>query len=377
MIPLNHNLAALRRSPIRAYTNLANAIPGCIKLTIGEPEQDTPENIRAAAAAALEAGKTHYAPNQGIPALRQAVAEFETGRGHTVSADQVLITVGATQGLYTALTGMLNPGEEVIIPAPGFVLYESIVLAAGGVPKFLDLSKTDFQIRQQSLLPLVTEKTKAIILNSPNNPTGVVLDEESLAAVKAAILGKPIFLICDNVYQALCDIPCPCLSTDPELDGQVLVSQSFSKPWAMTGWRVGYLTAPRYVMDRLLLLSAATIASVPTFVQHAAVEALRTDPTPLAATFRRRREYVARRLREMNISFPNPQGAFYVFADIRPFGLTSDEFCTRMIKEAGVAAVPGSCFGVEGFVRLSCCCSDDDLREGLDRMEGFIRNLPR
>jgi len=271
MIPLNHNLAALRRSPIRAYTNLANAIPGCIKLTIGEPEQDTPENIRAAAAAALEAGKTHYAPNQGIPALRQAVAEFETGRGHTVSADQVLITVGATQGLYTALTGMLNPGEEVIIPAPGFVLYESIVLAAGGVPKFLDLSKTDFQIRQQSLLPLVTEKTKAIILNSPNNPTGVVLDEESLAAVKAAILGKPIFLICDNVYQALCDIPCPCLSTDPELDGQVLVSQSFSKPWAMTGWRVGYLTAPRYVMDRLLLLSAATIASVPTFVQHAAV----------------------------------------------------------------------------------------------------------
>ena len=204
----------------------------------------------------------------------------------------------------------------------------------------------------------------------------MVLDEESLAAVKEAVLGKEIAVICDNVYQLLADGPCPDLSLDPELREQTLVCQSFSKPWAMTGWRVGYLTAPLALMERLLLLSAATVASVPTFIQAAAVEALKTDTAPMAEVFRRRRAFVCGRLRQMGLSFPEPQGAFYVFPDIRPYGLSGDEFCTRMIREAGVAAVPGSCFGVEGFIRLSCCCSDEDLREGLDRLEGFIRNLP-
>ena len=375
MIGAKHDLMALRRSAIRVYTNLANSVPGCVKLTIGEPDRDTPENIRAAAAAALAAGKTHYAPNQGIPALRQAIAAYETARGHAVTADRVLVTVGATQALYTALTGLLEPGDEVIIPVPGFVLYESIVLAAGAVPKFLDISKTDFQIRREALSELITPRTKAIVLNSPNNPTGTVLDEGSIAAVKEAVLGKDIALICDNVYQLLSDIPCPDLSLDPELREQTLVCQSFSKPWAMTGWRVGYLTAPEALMERLLLLSAANIASVPTFVQEAAVEALRTDPAPLAEIFRRRRAFVCSRLREMGLSFPEPHGAFYVFPDIRPYGLSGDEFCTRMIREAGVAAVPGSCFGVEGFIRLSCCCSDEDLKEGLDRLEKFLKTL--
>lgn len=376
MIPLNQNLSGLRRSAIRVYTNLAAATPGCIKLTLGEPDMDTPANIRAAAAAALEAGQTHYAPNQGTSELRRSVAEYETRRGNAVTEEQVLITIGATQALCAALTGILNPGEEVIIPTPGFVLYESIVLAAGGRPVFLDVSKTDFQITEEALAAVLTPKTKAIVLNSPNNPTGVVLNGESIAAVKRAVLGKPIFVICDNVYNLLCDGDAPDLSTDPECAGQTLVCQSFSKPWAMTGWRVGYLTAPAYVMDRLLLLSAATIASVPTFVQAAAVEAMNTDPRPLAEIFRSRREYVTGRLRKMGLPFPEPRGAFYVFPDIRQFGMTSDEFCTRMIREAGVAAVPGSCFGLEGYVRLSCCCSDENLREGLDRMEHFLAALP-
>ena len=377
MIPLNQNLSGLRRSAIRVYTNLANATPGCIRLTLGEPDMETPANIRAAAAAALEAGQTHYAPNQGTLELRRAVAEYETRRGNAVTENQVLVTIGATQALYTALTGILNPGEEVIIPTPGFVLYESIVLAAGGRPVFLDVSRDDFQITEKNLVALITPKTKAIVLNSPNNPTGVVLNGESIAAVKRAVLGKPIFVICDNVYNLLCDGDAPNLSTDPACAGQVMVCQSFSKPWAMTGWRVGYLTAPGYVMDRLLLLSAATIASVPTFLQAAAVEALRTDPGPLADTFRRRREYVTGRLKSMGLPFPEPRGAFYVFPDIRRFGLGSDEFCTRMIREAGVAAVPGSCFGLEGYIRISCCCAENDLREGMNRMEQFLATLPR
>ena len=376
MIRATQDLMALRRSAIRVYTNLANSVPGCVRLTIGEPDLDTPPNIRAAAAAALEAGLTHYAPNQGTLALRRAIAAFETARGNAVSEDQVLVTVGATQALYTALTGILEPGDEVIVPVPGFVLYESIILAAGAVPRSLDISRTGFQIRREALSELITAKTRAIVLNSPNNPTGVVLDEESIAAVKEAVLGRDIAVICDNVYQLLSDIPCPDLSLDPELREQTLVCQSFSKPWAMTGWRVGYLTAPQGLMERLLLLSAANIASVPTFIQAAAEEALKTDTAPMAEVFRRRRSFVCRRLREMGLSFPEPQGAFYVFPDIRPYGLSGDEFCTRMIREAGVAAVPGSCFGVEGFIRLSCCCSDEDLTEGLDRLERFIRNLP-
>lgn len=375
MIPMNPNLEKLRRSPIRLYTNLANATPGCVKLTIGEPDMATPENIRAAAAAALEQGLTHYAPNQGTAELRRAIADFETSRGYAVTDAQVLVTVGATQALYTALTGILEPGDEVIIPTPGFVLYESIVLAAGATPKFLDLSKTEFQIRGDALFPLVTEKTRAMILNSPNNPTGVVLDEESMAAVKKAVLGKPIAIICDNVYQALSDVSCPDLSLDPELKAQVLVCQSFSKPWAMTGWRVGYLIAPEYMMEKLVLLNAAAIASVPTFIQAAAVEALRTSPEPLAKVFRRRREYVCRRLRQMELEFPQPGGAFYVFPSIEKYGMGSDEFCTRLIREAKVAAVPGSCFGTEGHIRLSCCCSDGDLQEGLNRLERFIQKL--
>jgi len=239
----------------------------------------------------------------------------------------------------------------------------------------LDLTHTGFQIREASLFPLLTDKTKAIVLNSPNNPTGCVLDETSIAAVRKAVTGKSIFVVVDGVYDRLAEIPCPDLSLDPALKEQVLLCQSFSKPWAMTGWRVGYLTAPEKLMEKLLLLSAANIASVPTFIQAAAVEALKTDPAPMAEVFRRRRTFVCRRLKEMGLSFPEPRGAFYVFPDIRPYGLTGDEFCTRMIREAGVAAVPSSCFGVEGFIRLSCCCSDEDLSEGLDRMERFLKTL--
>ena len=375
MIPLNQNLSALKRSAIRVYTNMAKEVPGCVMLTIGEPDFDTPESIKAAACAALAAGQTHYAPNQGTVALRTAVAEFEARRGHPVTPEQVLITVGATHALFTALLGILNPGEEVIVPTPGFGLYETIATIAGAKTVRLDVSKTGFQITKKALEAAITPKTKAIILNSPCNPTGVVLSAESMANVKAAVMGKPIFVISDNVYSQLSDGSCPDLSLDTELKDQLILCQSFSKPYAMTGWRVGYLTCPDYVMDRLLLLSAGEIAAVPTFVQDAALTALKTDPSPMRLVYEKRRRFVTARLRKMGLSFPEPEGAFYVFVDIRKFGLDCAEFCTRMIKEAAVAAVPGSCFGSEGYIRLSYCCCDADLEKGMDRMEGFIRAL--
>ena len=375
MIPLNQNLSALKRSAIRVYTNMAKEVPGCVMLTIGEPDFDTPETINAAACAALSAGQTHYAPNQGTAALRKAVADYETSRGHAVMPEQVLVTVGATHALFTALLGILNPGEEVIVPTPGFGLYETIATIAGAKTVPLDITKTGFQITKEALNDVITPKTKAIILNSPCNPTGVVLNAESMANVKAAVSGKPIFIISDNVYSQLSDGSCPDLSLDPELADQLILCQSFSKPYAMTGWRVGYLTCPDYVMDRLLLLSAAEIAAVPTFLQEACVEALKTDPSPMRDTYAKRRAYITARLRGMGLSFPEPAGAFYVFVDIRKFGITSADFCARMIRESAVAAVPGSCFSSEGYIRLSYCCSDADLRIGMDRMEAFLKTL--
>ena len=375
MIPLNRNLASLQRSGIRVFTNLARQTPGCVMLTIGEPDFATPEPIKAAAWEALQRDDTHYAPNQGTQELRQAIADFETKRGLPTKENQVLVTVGATGALYTALTGILNPGEEVIILTPAFGLYETIVTAAGGKPVLLDLSGTGFQLNREMLAGAVTEKTKAIILNSPCNPTGTVLNEQSLSAVKGAVLGKPVFVLCDNVYSALSYGPCPDLSLDPELERQMILCQSFSKPYAMTGWRVGYLRCPDYVMDRLLLLSAAEIAAVPTFLQHAAAKALEQDVSVMRETYRRRRDYVTGRLGAMGLHFPEPEGAFYVFPDIRRFGLSSWDFCTKLITEGKLAAIPGSCFGCEGHIRLSYCCSDEELKTGLDRLEAFIRNL--
>ena len=375
MIPMNTNLGALKRSQIRTFTNLARQTPDCVMLTIGEPDFDTPEAIKAAAVAALDAGQTHYAPNQGTVKLRTAIAEYETRRGNPVTEDRVLVTVGACQALFTAFLGILNPGEEVIVPTPCFPLYESLIQIAGAKMVPLDIRKTGFQIDAEALRAVITPKTKAILLNSPHNPTGTVLNDASLAAVKEAVLGKSVFVICDNVYDRLCDNPCPDLSLDGELANQVILCQSFSKPYAMTGWRIGYLTAPVYAMNQLLLLSAATITAVPTFLQEAAVEALKTDHTPMADAFARRRAYVCSRLDEMGIFYPKPEGAFYVFPDISEFGMGSEEFCTRMIREARVAAVPGSCFGGEGFIRLSCCCADAELKRGLDRMEFFVKKL--
>ena len=375
MIPLNQNLNSLKRSQIRVFTNLAKATPGCASLTIGEPDLDTPEAIKLAAMDALRENQTHYAPNQGTPALREAIAARETSRGNPTRPENVLVTVVACQALFTALLGILNPGEEIIVPTPGFGLYETIATIAGAKTVPLDVTKTGFQITEAALAEVMTEKTKAIIINSPCNPTGVVFSAESLAAVKKAVLGKPVFVICDNVYYDLSYVDCPDISRDPDLRDQMILCQSFSKPWAMTGWRIGYLTCPDYVMDRLLLLSAATITAVPTFLQEAAITALNTDIAPLKAVYEKRRAYACDRLKAMGLSFPEPEGAFYVFVNIEKFGLDSETFCTRMIREGKLAAVPGACFGAEGYIRLSYCYSDEELKTGLDRLEAFIATL--
>lgn len=375
MIPLNENLSKLRRSEIRVFTNLARQTPDCVALTIGEPDFPTPAPVKAAAREALERDETHYAPNQGTPELRQAIAAFETRRGLPTVPEQVLVTVGATGALYTALTGILNPGDEVIVLTPAFNLYESITLAAGGKPVPVDISETGFQVTRAQLESALSSRTRAIVVNSPCNPSGTILNRDSLNAIRDTVLGKDIYLICDNVYQALSYAPCPDLSLEPELEAQTILCQSFSKPYAMTGWRVGYLRCRDEILERLLLLNAAEIAAVPTFLQHAAAVALEQDVSAMREVYRRRRDYVAGRLHAMGLFFPRPEGAFYVFPDIRPYGMSSRDFCLRLIREGGLALIPGSCFGCEGHARLSYCYGDSQLAEGLDRLEAFLKEV--
>ncbi len=372
---LSERIADLTPSGIRRFTALAQATPGCCMLTIGEPDLDTPEEIVRAAQEALSRGLTHYAPNRGTDALRQALAEYETRRGFPCQKENILVTIGATGAIYTALSGILDPGQEVIIPTPAFSLYESVALSVGAKPVALDVSRTNFQITREALEPLITPRTRAVVLNSPNNPTGVVLSRESLAVVEELTRDKPITILCDNVYAALSREPVPDLTLWPELSRRVILCQSFSKPWAMTGWRIGYLAAPKELVEALVLLQAAQIAAVPTFVQKAAETALEISPKPMGELYARRRKQVCGRLRSMGLSFPEPEGAFYVFVDIRKFGIDDETFCIRLIREAGVACVPGSCFACPGFIRISYCYCDEALEEGLNRLEGFIRGL--
>ncbi len=370
MIAINSHIEPLQRSAIRRFTAMARETPGCVMLTLGEPDFPTPEPIKEAAMAALRQDRTHYAPNQGLPELVQAIAAHEG-----VKPAQVLVTVGATGALYTALGGILNPGDEVIVPYPAYSLYDTIITAAGGITVKLDTSGTDFQPLEEDVRRAITPKTKAIVLNSPNNPTGAIYSAQTLAGIKRAVLGREIYVICDDVYDRLAYEDCPNLSRDPQLREQMLLCQSFSKPWAMTGWRIGYLVGSEAVMEKLLPFHAAQVATVPTFLQAACVTALQTDVSPMKEQYRRRRDYVLQRLAEMGLSCPYPGGAFYVFIDVSRFGLRSEELCTRLIREAGVAVVPGDCFGMEGYVRLSYCCAMEALETGLDRLDAFLRTL--
>lgn len=374
---LNTAVLGARRSAIREYSALAARTPGCFSLTLGEPGFDTPLPILETARAALLAHETHYIENSGAPALRRRIAAFERERnGMDYDEGEVIVTAGATQALFLALFGILNPGDEVIIPLPAFPLYEEIVRLCRGVPVFLDTSADGFQLRRDRLDPLVTERTKAIILNSPNNPTGCVYTGESLRAVHDAAAGRPLFVICDDVYRQLVYTEdYHSFAEFRDLRQKLLVVQSFSKPYAMTGWRMGYLLADRGVKERLELVHQFMLVSTPAPFQGACVTALEFDPHELVETCGRRRSYIVERLREMELPAAEPMGAFYVFPSIREFGLPSGEFCTRMIREAGLAATPGACFGGEGHIRLAYCCGGEELREGLDRLERFVRSL--
>ena len=376
-LTMNQAVLGVERSGIRVFTQLARQTPGCMALTLGEPDFDTAPAIRAAAKAALDQGDTHYPENNGRPWLKEAIADFEARRsGLSYRPEEVIVTVGATEGIFAALFAILNPGDEVIIPTPAFGLYEYIVQMCRGVPVKVPTERTGFQLTEKALRSALTPRTKAVILTSPNNPTGRVYSQATLEGLRQVLRDQPVFVLCDEVYRQLCyDGPCPAFSAFPELRDRIVVIQSFSKPYSMTGWRLGYLLADAPVVEQIQKVHQYSVVSVSAFTQPACMEALQYDNSREKEIFRRRRDYVWGRLQAMGLEVEKPEGAFYLFPSIEKYGIPSGEFCTRMIREAGLALTPGSCFSAEGFVRISYCYSDDALKEGMDRLERFLKTL--
>ena len=374
---LNTSLVRLKSSGIRRINALAAQHPGCIALALGEPEFDTPREIRDEVTRALQRGETHYPPNNGTPFLRRSISEYMSAQGFDYAPDNVIVTDGATEALHATLLAMLEPNDEVIIPTPAFGLYESIVRVNHAFPVFLDTARADFQIDEDALRDRVTPATKAIVICSPNNPTGCIFNAASLDAVARVAAETGIYVICDDVYNRL-------VYTDgyerfalrhPELREQTVVVDSFSKPWAMTGWRIGWLAADPSLAVQIAKAHQYMVSSAVSFEMPAAAAALSVDPAPMLETYRARRARVLAALEKMGLSVTDPAGAFYVFPSIKGTGLTSEQFCARAIEEAGVGLVPGSCFGSEGYVRLSYCVSDEDLDEGLRRLDRFVAGL--
>lgn len=374
---LNTSLVRLKSSGIRRINALAAQHPGCIALALGEPEFDTPQEIRDEVTRALQRGETHYPPNNGTPFLRRSISEYMSAQGFDYAPDNVIVTDGATEALHATLLAMLEPNDEVIIPTPAFGLYESIVRVNHAFPVFLDTARADFQIDEDALRDRVTPATKAIVICSPNNPTGCIFNAASLDAVARVAAETGIYVICDDVYNRL-------VYTGgyerfalrhPELREQTVVVDSFSKPWAMTGWRIGWLAADPSLAVQIAKAHQYMVSSAVSFEMPAAAAALSVDPAPMLETYRARRARVLAALEKMGLSVVEPAGAFYVFPSIKGTGLTSEQFCARAIEEAGVGLVPGSCFGSEGYVRLSYCVSDEDLDEGLRRLDRFVAGL--
>ena len=377
---LNEAVYGARRSAIREFSNLAKQTPGCVALTLGEPDFDTPKEIRDEVTRSLDNHETHYIMNNGIPALRARIAEKENQRlGTSYTQDNIIVTAGAEEAVFLALFSILNPGDEVIVPIPAFVIYEEITGLCRGRFVPMDISDNDFQIDREKLESLITPRTKAIVLNSPNNPTGCILNRESLEAVRDVASERNIFVIADDVYQELTYTDA-CHSIGEyhaDLQDKLMVVQSFSKPYAMTGWRMGYICVDASIRERMELVHQFMVTSTPAPFQQAALRALDVDVTPFLETYRKRRAYMLRRLEEMGLPVVEPEGAFYAFPSISKWQLSSGDFCRRMIQEVGLAATPGFAFGSDDHIRLTYCYSDEELKTGLDRLEQFLRILDR
>jgi len=355
-----------------------------IHLEIGEPDFDTPTHIREAAKRALDGGATHYGPAAGLPELREAIAkDVGSTRNIPVSPDEIVVTPGAKPIMYFVITALVNPGDEVIYPNPGFPIYESVINFVGGVPVPIPLrEETGFGFDLDLLERRASARTKLIIINSPQNPTGGVLEPDQLGRIAEIAKRHRIPVLADEIYKSfLYDGEFTSITRFPGMEGLVIILDGFSKAYAMTGWRLGYGVMPPALAEHVTRLMVNSNSCTASFTQHAGIAALQGDQTPVAemvAEFKRRRDLVVTGLNQLpGVSCRSPRGAFYVFPNVKGLGLPSAEIAEIFLQEAGVAALGGTAFGQygEGYLRLSYANSEANLRAALDRIRPVCARL--
>ena len=383
---LNDKIQNIKPSGIRKFFDILEEMTDAISLGIGEPDFVTPWHIRDAGIYSLERGHTKYTSNAGMLQLRREIAAYLERRFDLQYdyAGQILVTVGGSEAIDLAMRVLLEPGDEVIVPTPSFVCYGPLAEMAGGVPKYLELKpENQFRLTPGELEAAITPKTKALVLPFPSNPTGGTMDRRDLEAIAQVLRGTDIMVISDEIYAELTyGRRHVSLANITDMYERTIVVNGFSKSHAMTGWRMGYVCAPKPVVAAMTKLHQFGIMSAPTTSQYAAVEAMRNgdiDIEHMREEYDGRRRYFVENLNRIGLPCFEPKGAFYVFPDIRSTGLTSEEFCERFLVEEKVAVIPGSAFGPggEGFVRACYAASMKDIAEAVARMDNFLTNLRR
>lgn len=380
-------MQAVPWSAIRKIFDMCIGVDDLVKFTVGEPDFATQPNVIEAAHQAMLRGETKYTSNRGVIELRRAISEAARKKKN-VDIDpetEVIVTNGGMQALFMSMKALLNPGDEIIIGAPYFTNYLSQVLMCDAVPKFVQLREEDgFIMTVDALRAAITDKTKAVLLNSPSNPLGSVIDRESLEGLAQVIKENDLYVITDEVYQDYIyddDVRFCSIASLEGMKERSIIVDSCSKAFAMTGWRVGYAAGPAHIIDLMVKQQEGMASCVNAPAQYAALEAITNTEqavSDMIQTFRRRRDLFVEGINNIDgLSCVKPKGAFYLFVNIKKTGLTSDEFAVRLLKEAKVGVIPGSGFGDEGegYVRISYVVSEDDIREGLKRIEGFVRSL--
>lgn len=365
-------------SGIRSFAEKYQSDKQNLFMTIGEPDFNTPEIIKEAANQALVDNMTHYPPAMGHTSLREKICEHENNLYATeYTNDNVIVTNGATESLALGLWSLLTSGDEVLIPTPSFPLYVTQVKLVGAKPVFVDTSSNEFQITKEDLDSKLTDKTKAIVITTPNNPTGTIFNKDSNKAMYEFMMENPeIYLIIDEVYRSiLFTDDYPSLREYPELKDRIVVVQSFSKSHAMTGWRVGYVIANEELVDSMHKLHQNMVTGISTVSQKAAEKALEVEMDEMVSIFKKRNEYVAKRLTDMGIDFVKADGALYTFFSIEKFNMSSLEFGNRLAEENHLVLVPGVYFEAEGYMRLSFGLGMDAIEEGMNRLERFVKKL--
>ncbi|MBQ6892906.1 MAG: aminotransferase class I/II-fold pyridoxal phosphate-dependent enzyme [Clostridia bacterium] len=381
---LSDKVQGIKPSGIRKFFDMLSTMKDVISLTVGQPDFPTPYHISNAAVESITKNKTYYTSNSGLIELREGISDYLSRRFdlHYDANDEIIVTVGGSEAIDMAFRAVLNPGDEVIVPEPCFVCYSPLIEVMGGVSVPLYTSVEDkFKVTPEKLLPLITDKTKAIVLSYPSNPTGAIMTKEDLLAIAPILIEKDILVLSDEIYGELTygRDHVSIASLDGMRDRTVVVS-GFSKAYAMTGWRLGYVCAPHEIMAQILKLHQYGIMCASTASQFAGVEAITNgdeDVKYMKEKYDRRRQYVVKRLNDMGLECFEPEGAFYVFPRIDGFGMSSEEFCQRLIDEKRVAIVPGDAFGTgsEGFARISYAYSIEHLTVALDRIEEFVKEL--